>query len=345
VTKRFIELVKQSPIATEKFINHCIEVYGILKKQNESEQLCNAGLYHSIYGTCYFNDTVQTIENDRDLIKSEIGEYAEELVYKMSVLNDGENDIIRGNFNWDIQTLSDIIKICKANLISLNSKNSDYYIQIYDIMLELLGRGINPFSKNSVENDIKIMDNLFPYQFVCSLYSFTRNSNYSCAHASTIFSKYKDLTTRFACQLSKEEFIRTGLIPYMRRIANELGQDLFLVQYYIGHYTKSTATSAHVDVSNSSNGVTILIYPNLEWDDMWAGDIKFYSEDSPFHKVVDFKPGRVIVFDSSIKHKVMPLSSLAQIDRFSFSIKARTFSALSILSREQLKDVIHIPCT
>ena len=42
--KRFVELVKQSPIATEKFIRYCIDVYEILKKENDSEEVCNAGL-------------------------------------------------------------------------------------------------------------------------------------------------------------------------------------------------------------------------------------------------------------------------------------------------------------
>jgi len=345
MVEKFIELVKQSPIATEEFINHCIKVYGILKKENESEDVCNAGLYHSIYRRSYFNCVEQTIENDRDLIKNEIGEYAEKLVYEMCSLRDIENDIIGGNFNCDTQTLFDIVKISRANLISSNAEHYHIKIKLYDVILESLNRGINPFLKNSIENDIKIMDNLFPYHFVHSLYAFTLNSHYVCLHISNNLSKDVNQATRFACYLSKQDFIKTGLVSYLRRIANELGQDLFLVQYYIGHYTKSTSTSAHVDISNDLNGITILIYPNIEWDDMWAGDIKFYSEDSSFHKLVDFKPGRVIVFDSSIRHKVMPLSCLAQMDRFSFSIKACTFSALTKLSREEFNNIIHIPCT
>ena len=165
MVEKFIELVKQSPIATEKFINHCIEIYEILKNDNESEEVCNAGLYHSIYGTSYFDVTVQTIENDRDLIKSEIGGYAEKLVYEMCSLKNREIDIIRGNFNWDTQTLFDIVKISRANLISLNGKQYCTKIKLYNIILELLNRGINPFLKSSIENDIKVMDNIFPYHF------------------------------------------------------------------------------------------------------------------------------------------------------------------------------------
>lgn len=343
--ERFIELVKQSPIATEKFISHCIEVYEILKNQNESEEVCNAGLYHSIYGTCYFNITVQTIDNDRDLIRNEIGEYAEKLVYEMCSLKDREVDIIKGNFNWDTQTLYDIVKICKANLISLDiTKNSSYHIDLYGMILESLDRGINPFLKSFVEDDIKIIDNIFPYNFHESLFNYTINSRYSPNHESNRLSKEKNLTTRFACNLDKNDFFNTGLIPYIKKIANELGQDLFLIRYYIGHYSKSTSADAHTDTVDS-NHISILIYPNLEWDDLWAGDIKFYSDNSPFHRAVDFKPGRVIVFDSNIRHKVMPLSSLAEIDRYSIAIKACTFLGLPKHYDQNYENVIHISCT
>ena len=341
--ERFAELVKQSPIATEKFISHCIDVYEILKNQNETEEVCNAGLYHSIYGTSYLNITIQTIENDRDLIRNEIGEYAEQLVYEMCLLKDREVDIIKGNFNWDTQTLVDIIKICKANLISLNlTNNSSYYIELYNIILDSFDRGINPFLKSSIENDIKIIDDIFPYHFHERLFDYTITSQYIPNHESNRFSK--KYTTKFACPLSKTDFFNTGLIPYIKKIANEIGQDLFLTKYYIGHYSKSTSADAHID-ANNKNRITILIYPNLEWDDLWAGDIKFYSVNSPFHRVVDFKPGRVIVFDSNIKHKVMPLSSIAEMDRFSIAIKACTFLGLSRHFYEDYERVIHIPCT
>lgn len=343
--ERFIELTKQSPIATEKFIFHCIDVYELLKKQNESEEVCNAGLYHSIYGTCYFDATVQTIENDRDLIRNEIGEYAEKLVYEMCSLKDREVDIIKGNFNWDTKTLYDIVKICKANLISLDiTKNSSYHIDLYDIILKSLDRGINPFLKSFVEDDIKIIDNIFPYNFHESLFNYTINSKYSPNHGSNRFSKEKNLTTRFVCNLNKDDFLNTGLVPCIEKIANEIGQDLFLMKYYIGHYSKATSTSAHTDIYDP-NHVSILIYPNIEWDDLWAGDIKFYSDNSPFHRLVDFKPGRVIVFDSNIRHKVMPLSSVAESDRYSIAIKACTFLGLPRYYNEDYENIIHIPCT
>jgi Rps23 Pro-64 3,4-dihydroxylase Tpa1-like proline 4-hydroxylase len=215
---------------------------------------------------------------------------------------------------------------------------------MYDKILDYLNRGIDPFLPNSVENDIKVIDDLFPYNYLFSLYTKTVNSRYTCHHVSDRFSKDANFTSRFSCILSKDDFINTGLIPYMQKIANGLGQDLFLFEYYIGHYTKSTTSSSHVD-NTKPDTITILIYPNIEWEDIWAGDIKFYSEDSPFNKTVEFKPGRVIIFDSRIRHKVMPLSSMAGLDRFSFSIKACTFLGLPKYATDNIQNIIHIPCT
>ena len=34
------------------------------------------------------------------------------------------------------------------------------------------------------------------------------------------------------------------------------------------------------------------------WDESWGGELKIYEENGPVHKVVDYAPGRIIVFDS-----------------------------------------------
>jgi hypothetical protein len=58
--------------------NHLIGTYNILRKWECHEDICFAGLLHSIYGNDFF--TVKT-ETDRSVIKNLIGEKAEELVY------------------------------------------------------------------------------------------------------------------------------------------------------------------------------------------------------------------------------------------------------------------------
>ncbi len=60
--------------------HHLDGVYALLKKWNNPEEISLAGLFHSIYGTQSFKTQTVLFEN-RNIIKSEIGSAAEELVY------------------------------------------------------------------------------------------------------------------------------------------------------------------------------------------------------------------------------------------------------------------------
>jgi hypothetical protein len=66
------------PHSKSNLFNHLVGTYNILRKWNCSEDICFAGLLHSIYGNEFFTITV---ENERQVIKELIGEKAEELVY------------------------------------------------------------------------------------------------------------------------------------------------------------------------------------------------------------------------------------------------------------------------
>ena len=351
--ERFRELVKLSPIATEKFINHCIGVYEFLRKEGHGNDVCNAGLYHSIYGTSYFDVTVQNIHDHRDLIKKEIGEYAENLVYNMCILPDREKNILNGHCNFEINVYSDISKICRANLIELynsegRNENLEFNIFRYDILISYFERNINPFFiKNKIQNEVKVIDNLFPYSYHTNLSTYPRNSLFKHGHYSSRGKKYSEKTARFVSYLSKNDFNDMGLFPYIKKIADDLEQDIFLKEYYIGYYDEGTFSDAHTD-SHHPNTLTILIYPNLYWEDEWAGDLKVY-DDSPkalFNQVIDFVPGRVILFDSRIKHKVMPISTIAESSRYSIAIKACFYSGLESLLEEgnfSLGEIVYVP--
>jgi len=335
--ERFKEIVRMSPIATDKFINHCIGVYEILKQSGNREDVCNAGLYHSIYGTSYFDVTSQNAYNlnDRELIRKEIGEYAEDLVYKMCILPNREKTILSGNCDFSLSTYLDICKICKSNLIELKkSEGTNNTIEFdlfrYELLISYFNKKINPFLlENKLKNQVKVIDNLFPYHYHWSLDHYVKNSLFKPNHTSSKSQKYSDKTGRFVSYLSKKDFLNLDIFPYIKKIASDLGQDLFLKEYYIGCYNKSTYSDYHFD-SSYSDTITILIYPNLYWEDAWAGDLKFYDDppNSHFNRVIDFIPGRVVMFDSRIKHKVMPISSLAEMDRYSIAIKACFYSGL-----------------
>tara|TARA_R110002153_G_scaffold7687_1_gene34344 strand:- start:65 stop:919 length:855 start_codon:yes stop_codon:yes gene_type:complete len=66
------------PHGNKNLFQHLINVYNKLRKWNCHEDICYAGLFHSIYGNDSF--TFKT-ETDREIIKKLIGEKSESLVY------------------------------------------------------------------------------------------------------------------------------------------------------------------------------------------------------------------------------------------------------------------------
>ena len=48
--------------------------------------------------------------------------------------------------------------------------------------------------------------------------------------------------------------------------------------------------------------ISLLVYLNDEWDPEWGGETKFLDEDSQIGLLVAAKPGRVVLFDSDVKH-------------------------------------------
>lgn len=64
--------------ANHSFFQHLIQVYNVLRSWNCSEDVCYAGMFHSIYGNESFKHKTET---DRAVIKELIGEKAEEIVF------------------------------------------------------------------------------------------------------------------------------------------------------------------------------------------------------------------------------------------------------------------------
>ena len=67
------------PHYNKNLFQHLINVYNKLRKWRLEEDLCYAGLFHSVYGNEYFTHKVET---DRSVIKNLIGSKAESLVYQ-----------------------------------------------------------------------------------------------------------------------------------------------------------------------------------------------------------------------------------------------------------------------
>ena len=76
---------KQQHSGDRNLLHHLVAVSIMLSERGCSDDLCKAGLFHSIYGTTIFKPKMVSLE-DRDKIKDLIGVWAETLVYEFSML-------------------------------------------------------------------------------------------------------------------------------------------------------------------------------------------------------------------------------------------------------------------
>jgi hypothetical protein len=68
----------------------------------------------------------------------------------------------------------------------------------------------------------------------------------------------------------------------------------------------------------SQGSLTFLFYVNIEWKDDWGGETLFGTDQCEAELAVSYKPGRVVVFDSTITHKAAPISADAPV-RYTFN--------------------------
>ena len=76
---------KQQHGSSRTLLDHLVGVSEMLAKKDCSDDLCIAGLFHSIYGTSHFRPKMISM-GERDNIKSLIGVEAENIVYQFCIL-------------------------------------------------------------------------------------------------------------------------------------------------------------------------------------------------------------------------------------------------------------------
>jgi Rps23 Pro-64 3,4-dihydroxylase Tpa1-like proline 4-hydroxylase len=272
-------------------------------------------MYHSIYGTSYFK---VDFEVDRKEVEEIIGKELEELVYFYCNLENRTQQILEHKFDEPLQKNLYILEY--SNL--LDQLNIDVLNDVKIIQDRLLNHYRLHMDLNSLKNQLHIFDGKLSRSQLSHLHGYCLNSNYKLQQYSDDCFHEKDL--RFSCHLSKRELENTQVLDALNDVCKQLGIVLFAKEYYINHYSQISYVSRHTD-ANVDGCVSILIFCNKYWEESWGGELKIYDDENLLvNKIIDFIPGRIIIFDSQIEHKVLPLTPLCKTDRFSLAIKAYT---------------------
>lgn len=100
---------------------HLKNTWIILKNQRCSEKVCLAGMFHSIYGTEFYND----IKLDRKEVVRLIGEESEEIVFKFCSLRDRDRQLLDDNCKD-----KELLQIAYANLIEEKFRDMSHEAEI-----------------------------------------------------------------------------------------------------------------------------------------------------------------------------------------------------------------------
>lgn len=327
----FEDISKDIMHSDSTYYNHCTSIYKILKKIKQPEHVCLAGLFHSVYSTEYFQIKNPPSRND---IKTVIGAKAENLVYIFCNLRDRHNIIINNSFSFENNIHHALVAIEYANLKEQSDRIDDKAIHsMCNDLLSILSISNSKISTFEVgQKKIWVFDDLLENNESEFLNEYCLNSLFVADHSSNNELHYS-VDSRFVANMTENDLIDSGIIPKIKDIATFINEDIFIGKYYINHYGLMTGVSKHTD-SSFSDHYTMLIFCNKYWDETWGGEIAFYDDDSEAHTIFNFKPKRILLFDSRIAHKVMPMTRNAQKDRFTLAIKCATQDGVENLKKQ-----------
>jgi hypothetical protein len=72
--------IEKVPHTEKTYLGHLVNVYRLMESEGCTDELCRAGMFHSIYGTQQFQGFKLELE-DRPKVRALIGERAEKLAY------------------------------------------------------------------------------------------------------------------------------------------------------------------------------------------------------------------------------------------------------------------------
>jgi hypothetical protein len=148
--------IEQIPHTHKSYLAHLIAVFRFLESQGYPEDVCRAGMFHSIYGTERFQGFKLSLER-RDEVRGLIGDRAEDLAYLNCTMNRASFDraleegvepypIIDRITSKEVElSKADFDDLCRVHLFDFleqvpRSREWDYRRAAYQSMAERLGR-------------------------------------------------------------------------------------------------------------------------------------------------------------------------------------------------------------
>ena len=165
---------------------------------------------------------------------------------------------------------------------------------------------------------IDIYDDVFPPHLYQHHIGFAQKSNYKLGSASNENVQWQRDKTFFQCIFSKEDF--NNFRFFNDELVGKL-QDYEIKRCWI--VASSPLSTYYYHTDGSDPGITLLYYVNTRWNKEWGGETLFTNDEGECEIAVEYKPNRVVIFNSLIEHKASPISMEADEFRFIFVIQLK----------------------
>ena len=160
------------------------------------------------------------------------------------------------------------------------------------------------------------IDNALPKDQLGKLNQFCYNRPYYIGQTSSLVGED---SRRSVSHLSLGEISNIGTLWHVNQAVKLAGLDLVCQAGYVNSYQLMTPTSKHCDFDRPDY-YTIIIFANAYWHDDWGGELTFYGRDK-INYTVEFIPGRIVITDARIEHRVNPLTPASKDFRFTLALK------------------------
>jgi hypothetical protein len=165
--------------------------------------------------------------------------------------------------------------------------------------------------KTSCNKEIVVIDNAFDVYEMEHFYLFLENSLYNSLKFSSKARRDVPINTLMSVY-DKQDHDKFGLLK-RAKIAGLIPNEN-LTKGWANLGPPGTFITSHTDIQDSlSSGVTLIYCANLFWEDHFGGDLIFCNSIGEKEVVVGFKPGRVILFDSTIPHLITATCGIAPV--------------------------------
>lgn len=171
--------------------------------------------------------------------------------------------------------------------------------------------------------EVIVYDGIFTAQETFEVYLFVENREYRHHNLDNLLHHNKQVDVKWSSEIHNTDRLFDVLLKKYSQIPELQNQRCNLIRTYVNFAIPDTVDLIHDDAPHHrKNHYTLLHYANWKWDVDWHGETVFYDSNcSEILLTTTLKPGRVVMFDSSILHCARPPSKIAEYPRYTIAYK------------------------